>query len=163
MSWSAYLLFIDKINKKQIEIEHSFNPVYKYNDLFKDIEMLYALIGWEIKYCKKNVVFKLATYLDAPTKVDDWDNYILNHDNIQVILYDSTIIEYGLFTEDNDLIIQTYKPEIIYGDIDYEKIDQPLLLYTVTENGDKLKLIDVIDNPQRMYNDLVNRMVKKGW
>ena len=95
-----------------------------------------------------------------PTKITDWNRYVLDEDIIHIILYNPNIIEYALYTENGDKLIQSNNQDVIYNDIHYDNITEPLLLYIVSETGDKISLLDVIDNPKRWYNDVVTRMVK---
>ena len=107
-----------------------------------------------------NLLFRLVTDMEYPLRINNWDRYILDKDIIQIIIYNSKIIEYALYTERGDKLIQSKTQNVIYNDIDHDNITEPLLLYSVTELGDKIKLIDVIDNPKRWYNEVVTRMIK---
>ena len=163
-SWTVSLILINKNVNQEFTIKYNFCPPYTYNKLYDELLEIYDIIGWlkNNKSNRKNIIFKLSTNMKTPVKITNWDKYILDHDIIYIILYNSDIVEYGLYTERGDKLMQTNKPEIIYNDIDYNNITEPLLLYSVTETGDKIQLLDVIDSPKRWYNEIVTRMVLKN-
>jgi len=161
--WNASLIFIDKIIPRTTKLPLSFVPLYTYRKLYNNLKNLYKSIGWDWKYTEKNVIFKISTYMDEPAKVTNWDKYILNRDIIQVIIYDPNNYYYGLYTKQKDKIMEFNTIERIYKDIQVENITEPLLIYSINEVNERIKLIDVIDNPKRRYNKLVNRMIARGW
>lgn len=120
------------------------------------------MVGWDpVKYEPNYITFKLTSYMEKPSRVTDWRKFILNRDKIKVIIFDPHKFYYALFTERGEKLIQTGKIKTIYNDIRIEYVKEPLLLYKVNDSGDRIKLIDVIDNPRRHYNNLINRMVKR--
>lgn len=163
-SWSTSLILINKNISQEFTIKYNFCPPYTYNNLYNEIIDIYDIIGWSenSKIIRKNIILKLFTDMKNPIKITNWNKYLLDNDIIYVILYNSDIVEYALYTEKGDKLIQANKPNIIYNDIDYDNITEPLLLYSVTETGDKIKLLDVIDTPKRWYNEIVTRMVLRN-
>jgi len=162
--WSAYLTFNDKLNKIKFVVKYNFIPLFTYNELYDKLGNILEAIGFEkINYSRENIVFKLTTYTEEPPKVIDWNMFILDQDKIEVIFYDPKKWYYELYTERGYKIVRTNKLSLIYDDIYFDRIIEPLLIYLVDDTDQKRKLVDVIDNPKRMYNELVNRMIKRGW
>ncbi len=162
--WSGYLIFNDKLNKLKFVVKYNFIPLFTYKDLYTKIDNIFEAIGFEkINYSQENIVFKLTTYMEEPVKIIDWSTFILDQDKIEVIFYDPKKWYYELYTEKGKKIFRTNKLSLIYDDIYVDRIIEPLLLYIVDDTDQKRKLVDVIDNPKRMYNELVNRMIKRGW
>ena len=161
-TWKVYLTVNDRINNRKSKLKFNFPPLYRYKTLYNNLPILLQTIGWSpIIYHPSYVTFKFGSYRDTPIKVDDWDNFILNRDKIHIIIFDPRIYSYALFTENGKKIMQTTKIETIYEDIKIEMVHKPLLLYKVNITGAKIELIDVIDNPIRHYNDVVNRLIQR--
>lgn len=163
-SWSASLVLINNNSNREFTIKYNFYPPYTYNELYNEIIDIYDIIGWSenTKIIKRNIILKLFTNGENLIKITNWNKYLLDDDKIYIILYNSDKVEYALYTEKGAKLIQANKTDIIYNDIDYDNITEPLLLYSVTETGDKIKLLDVIDTPKRWYNEIVTRMVLKN-
>lgn len=160
--WKVYLIFIDNTNSRKTTIKHSFRPLYTYRLLLSDLDKLYKKIDWKVPKGFK-ITFKLSSYRQNPELIDDLDRYILNRDKIEIVFYNPKIINYGLFSESDELLLRSSSMITIYNDIEIDKLNQTLLLYTIDDTKNKIKLIDVIDNPKRLYNELINRMVKRSW
>lgn len=159
--WKIYLFLIDKINDVEFKVKHKISPLYTYSDLYHQLPNIYENV--KSNYTMNNITFKLCSYMEEPVKINNWRKFILNKDRIRVIIYDPTKLYYGLFTESDDMVIQSSKIETIYEDIQYNHVNETLLIYMIDQAGEKQKLVDIIDNPKRHYNALINRMVKKGW
>ncbi len=164
-SWKAYLIFDDKIHDKETKLKITFPPLYTYKCLYNNLKSFFHIIGWDpIDYPPNHITFKLASYMEEPTRVVDWNKFILSRDEIHIVIFNPNSHYYALFTQQGEKLIQTTKADTIYNDIKIEHVKEPLLLYKINESGTKIKLIDVIDNPMRMYNKVVKRLIHRyGW
>ena len=163
-TWSASLIFIDKINNRENKIKFTFPPLYTYNTLYRNLEKIYKTIGWGVlNYSKEYITFKMVTFIGEPVKIINWTDYIINKDRIHIIIHNPKPTYYALYTELGEKVIQTTKIKAIYDDIKIDHITERLLLYRVNKNGSKIKLIDVIDSSERIYNQLINRMISRKW
>lgn len=161
-TWKTSLIFDDRVNDRRAKLKLSFPPLYRYTDIYNTLENLVQMIGWDpIKYLPNCITFKLVSYMETPLRVADWNKFILNRDKIKIIIFDPSKFYYALYTERGEKLIQTGKMQTIYNDIQIEYVREPLLLYKINDSGTKIQLIDVIDNPKRHYNNLVNRMIKQ--
>ena len=152
--WHAYISIDDKINDSTYQKRLSFEPLYTYNHLYHDIIRIVGSVS------KNYIAFKITTYKKEPEIIDDWRKYVLNRDRIDVIVYQPNETFYTIFVKDQP--IKTYtKLSIIYDDIDFEHVSETVIIYQTDLVGNKLKLIDVIDNPTTQYNNLITRMIHK--
>jgi len=164
-SWKAHLVFIDKFRKKETILKFVFPPLYTYNCLYNNLKSLFKTIKWDlIDYPPNYIAFKLTSYSEDSTIITDWDKFIINEDKIQVIIFNPNIYHYALFSQQGEKLMQASSAETIYNDIKIEFVREPLLLYKVNYNGTKIKWIDIIDNPKRMYNEVVIGLIHTyGW
>jgi hypothetical protein len=162
--WSAYLTFIDRISNINIIMIYKFLPPFTYTGLYNILDVIFRKKGYKFPDRNLyNITFKLHTWRKEPVKITDLSMFILNHDIIKIILYDSTKLRYGLFRENGDKIMEKHSINLIYDSIRMKYINETILLYSIDGSGEKQKLLDVIINPKQPYNDLVNRMIKRGW
>ncbi len=162
--WTSYLVFKDLINDKKIRIKFKHEIIYTYKSLYDNLEKLFQDIGWKQTYSSSWITFKLGNHTNKPIRIIDWNKYILNKDKIYIILFNPSVHSYGLFNQKGDKLIETSNAKTIYQDIKIELIKEPLYLYQLNACGTKTKLIDVIDNPKRCYNEVVNRLILNyGW
>jgi len=68
---------------------------------------------------------------------------------------------YALFNERGEKLMKSSNIKSIYKKIDIKKIYEPLLIYHMNYKKDKIKLVDVLDNPERHYKEVVNRLISK--
>lgn len=171
--WQAFLLFRDNINNRKKEITFTFVPLYTYNKLFENITNILQDIGWvnssgnitdgdniggeEID--PSFITFKLKSYKKKPEIVRDWKSYILNRDQIQIEISDPNKPFYGLYTRRGNRLLMTSNLRSIYEDIHIDRLRYPVFIYLLNGSGKRLKLLDVVDNPDRYYNQLITRIV----
>ena len=159
-TWKADLIFDNRINNRKNKLKFTFPVLYNYNTLYNNLITLFKCIGWKpIKYGRNCIDFQLLTYRDNPMSIDDWNNYILNRDIIQIVIFDPRMYYYGLYTTGGVKLMVSKNIKTIYDDIKMEFVRQTLLIYLINESGIQLKLIDVLDNPKVYYNQVVNRLV----
>ncbi len=155
MLWKVRIFLNNLVIEQDRTITLSFSPLYKYKDLYVDLA---KIIGLKRNYRMK---FEIVTYKKYPKRIKDLDTYILNRDTIDVTVYDSNIILYRLEKRNDPNIITTSEVNNIYREIKLDKVTEPLLIYEIDGCGDKIRLYDVIDNPQRHLNAVITRLVKR--
>jgi len=155
------LTFNNHIDNLTYKTSFIFVPLLRYNDLYNNMSQILRNIGLNLKIPKHCVSFELTTYRNIPTPIKDWNKYVLNEDRITVTLSNPYVRNYQLATEKGEKIMTMNKISKIYNEIDYDGITEPLMIYLVDGSNTKLRLVDVIDNPIRHYNNVVTRMVKK--
>ena len=150
--WTAVLMIKNKITNTNKNIVINIPYLYTYNILFGNINKL-------CDYKSNNVVtFSLCSYKDIPVIVEDWTRYILDKDKILIIIREKSVIKYSLFTGIGAKVMTVSKIEDIYKDVKMEHVIDPLFIYAINEKGHR-KLIDVITNETKLYNDLITRLV----
>lgn len=158
--WKADLIFYDQVNDRKQELQFDFPGLYKYSQLYDNLKILFTSIGWDnFRYDRYKIDFKLLTYRDKPVDVQDWNKYILNRDQIEIVISNPDLISYSLYTERGDVLLTTSKLANIYSDININSLNQVLKIYMVNRSRTKRKLIDVIINSKMLYNQMVNRLI----
>ena len=155
-TWKADLYFEDRINNRKNNIKFTFPALYTYNKLYNNLKKLFKVIGWnEVKYDRNNI--RLMS--DDQVIINNWNNYILDRDKIQIILFDPTVYHYSLRTLNDVNLLTTSNIETLYDDIKIDLINETLLVYMVNDLGIKIKLIDVLDNPNIYHTQVTNRLI----
>ena len=147
-TWIAYLTIDNQIENRKLETEINFRPFYTYNHLYQNLKTIFD-------YPKDHVIF-----ICKRKKIKDWTKFLLNQDYIYVALFYSTVRKYLLVGESGDIVTTRDNVETIYRDLEINSIDEPLLLWLIDPGGNKIQLIDVLDNPMRYYNDMIDRMIR---
>lgn len=159
-NWKATLIFEDKINNRKQDLQFNFPPLYNYHKLYDNLKVIFKCIGWErLEFERHKVDFKILTYRDDPIDVNDWNIYILNRDEVKIVIFDPNKIYYTLCTDHEIDLMTTSNLTTIYDDLNIELLKEVLKIYAVTESGTRLGLVDVIVNPRMLYNRVVNRMI----
>jgi len=153
-NWKCRLVLIDEIDNTTKTVTLSFPPPYKYKDIYDDLSDIVDINGRGIK-------FELSTYKRHHVLIRDWNKYVLNRDTINVIMYDNNIILFSLETKNRKSLITYSNIRDIYRDIIFDLITEPLLIYMIDGGQNRIKLIDVIDNPKRHLNNVITRLVKR--
>jgi hypothetical protein len=161
-TWKAYLTFKNTIRNVTTKLKFTFSPIYNYDKLYRNLDDLLKTIGWKnTEYTTKNVAFKLTSYVKTPIYITDWKKYIIHKDKIQIIFFDPNKHYYALYDQKGEIVLKSETIDKIYQEINIDLVPEPLELYLVNDIDIKLKLIDIIDNPKRHYNQVVTRLVKK--
>lgn len=157
MSWTITLCFIDQINQKIHKMNQRFYPLYTYNNLYDDLQVLLKKIGWKFN-CKIAVDFKTILRNGVAVAALNWNDFILDSDTIHVILYDPNQHYYVLFNQNGDILLTDKNISMIYKNLSIFKYEL-LFIYRLNEVQTRGKLIDVIRNDKIAYNQTVNRMI----
>jgi hypothetical protein len=162
--WKTRLVVKHRIKDRVMEITLSFDPPYTYNNLYNDILILMDEQGYPIPKLH-NITFSVCDKMTKDTGfkiVEDWDCYLYQNEIIQVDINKSDIILYGVYDDKGNNIY--YNPDIneIYNKGDYIKHieSEYIYIHALNEPGKKIKLVDVIPNTFKIYNNTVTRLVR---
>ena len=107
---------------------------------------------------------KILLNQDNYKVIEDWDTKLMLGDNISIYIQNKNNknnIIYGIYDQELEMLA------ICYGKKDKEafiaktvKAMPTLLIYSLRDNYEKDKLVDVIDYGKRMYNQCVNRLIR---
>jgi len=153
--WKANIKIVDNVNNVQKEIIYEFKNLIQYLHLFNDLPNLYD------PPCRCEIVF-VFNYLDKREIVTNLERYILNGDQIEIVikreipLYMLCDCKTGDVIQSHENIKELYK---IYNESLIDVMDCEILL--IRRCGGKMKLIDVLDSPKRHYNECLNRLIHR--
>lgn len=160
--WISKITIIDKVANNKTKIHFSFPPYYTYNRLYDHIPTLLKIVGWEAvnmhKYQRRDVIFEKRV-CSHNMKIGDWDNFILHRDKITITLLDSNSYYYGVYSKSLKMLMIGKNLPSIYQRIDQFLPNKTLLIYLIDGTYKRVKLIDVLDNPIRYHNRVINRLI----
>jgi len=150
--WKAFLKIKDHVNYLEKTIEYKFYKVTTYLNLFHDLSLIYP------KYRKEYEIEFRFNYLENSTLIDDLNKYILNNDEIEVIINPCKPVYYLYDPIFKDEIVQSYYAKKLYEYAD-KNIEGEILLYV--KRGYIHKLVDVLTKPDYYKSECINRLMKK--
>jgi len=164
--WKVKIVIDSKVHNKIVDTTVTFHPFYTYRNLYKDILILMEE-KWGSEFnMNTRMVFSLYEY-DYMIIVKEWDTQVINDSNIYVMIEESDKVYYALYNTRKENIFTGESIDHVYSYINkyLNQINSDYLyLYLLNEMGMKMKLLDVIVNKNKIYNDLITRLVKNyGW
>ena len=156
--WQAEIILRDQINNREAKFTFSFSPLCTYEGLYKYLPKMLSTINWQLKYEKKNTTFVLKIRYGHQI-IHDWSKFLIHGDSITVTFIDPRSHSYALYTRKLKLIFVHKNLQTIYDQIRKLK-KKTWLIYLVDGSYHRIKLVDVLDDAQKYYNRLVDRMIK---
>lgn len=156
--WRAEIILRDQINNREAKFTFSFSPLYTYNSLYDYLPNMLLTVDWQLKYEKKNTTFILRIRY-GNQNIHDWSKFLIHGDCITVIFTDPHSYSYALYTRKFKLIFVNKDLQTIYNQVRQLK-RKTWLIYLVDGSYRRIRLMDVLDNAEKYYNHLVNRLIK---
>lgn len=155
MSWKADVKIVDNVNGVVKNIEYRFNKISKYIYLFNELENLYD------PKCKCSIII-YSIFLEQKRIVNNLDKYILNGDQIEIVLNLEVPVYMLTDIKSGDVIKSDKNMKTLYK-LYYEHLENTMdcELLLIRRYAGKLSLIDVLDSPRRHYNECLNRLIHK--
>jgi len=153
---SAILNIIDEIGNLKRNSIYKFNRISRYFNLLAEFDSIYPIT----KYKRFLIVFSFK-YEGKNILVDDLTKFILPKDIIEIRITLPDPLYYLVDSISLEKIRSSYNIKELYKYYLEKKDEIDCEIFILKENNGKTKLIDVLIEPNYIYNQCVNRLIFK--
>jgi hypothetical protein len=155
--WKIKIKIVDEISNLEENIIYPIQQIFRYFDLLEILHKIYPIAKYDTCIIKFSFYFN-----DKKIVVDDYSNYILNNESIEISISrrqesPSPLYLYHLLF--NDKFKSSYDIKELYKYY-FENLKN-FDVFLIEEKNGKRKLLDVLISKNLFYNRCVNRMISK--